>query len=204
MPAKSYSKKFIPFVNAMTLLLVVLIVYSVFFFGAGWLHMYSTYRQEKIIANLYVSQKYVKDGKPTFKFTYTPTKENRSAFWTLFKGQIRAPVESASGELYGDKLYIEASFLKVSKHFKVFPTNTLYKIDGIRTGYFSGDTLLAIGEDVVEITAGPDTITPELTKNTNSYKYFIDDAFEYSYSVDVQPTDKVYNVIIRNDSIVLK
>jgi hypothetical protein len=197
-------RSLVNFLSAAVFLLCLFIVIGGILAAALWLHTFKVFTQEKTVAELYVSQKYIKDGKPTVRIRYTPY-DDVSGWWGVFGSESNSTDKEVEAEIIGDRVFIEADFVRWNNWLTFLNFKPVYKINRIAPSFQrSADVKQYPIDEFVDINGGPDEFAARLQENPGKYKWFAQSVFISSAGTNALSEDATYLVKVTEDAVVLE
>ena len=184
-------------------ILSVFIVVGAFFSVTVWLHTYKVYTQEKVVAELRVSKKVIKDGKPTFSVTYTPIADV-SGLWGFLGSSSKTAGKEIEIELVGDQVFVSADYVRWQDWLTFINMKPLYKVDRISTGFQKTSDYKSINVDAIDVNGGRDWFAGSLQSNPDALGWMAQSVFISSAGVNVSNDEVSYRVISTEDALVLE
>ncbi len=187
---------------ATVFLLTLVIIIGGIFSTAIWLHTYRVFTQEKVVADLHVSKKVIKDGKPTFTVKYIPY-DDVSGLGAVWNSKSPSDDKEVDFDMVGDQIFINADFVKWNDKVTFLGVKPMYKVNRILPGFQEASDYSKYGVTVKDLNGGPDAFAKKLQENPGKYKWLAESVFISSAGVNVQNEDRNYKVIITEDALIL-
>jgi preprotein translocase subunit SecG len=177
-------------------------------FVAAWLHTYKVFTQEKIVAEVTISELYEdEDGTPSFTVTYEPY-DDVSGWWGIFGVDADSSDESFEIELEGDQVFFRSDLIRWSDPLTLINFKPVYKVYEVRSDFDSLEDRdkydPSSKETGYKINGGRDDIVKNLQKNSDDYSWFAQGIFITSAGVDVHDEEKKYSLIVTEDALVIE
>lgn len=196
-------RSLISFLVATIFLLTVFILIGSILSAAIWLHTFKVFTQETVAADLYVSKKVIKDGKPTFTVRYVPH-DDVSGFWGILGSNAKSTDAVVETDMIGDQVFVNADFIKWNSWVTMLNVKPVYKINRITPGYQNSLDYERFGVKVTDVNGGPDWVAARLQENQQKFNWFASSVFISSAGINVLPEDAAYKVVVTEDAVTLK
>lgn len=188
--------------------LSLLILILTIVFVAAWLHTYKVFTQEKIVAEVTVSEQYEKDdGTPAFTVTYKPY-DDVSGWWGIFGSDADSTDEQFEVELEGDQVFFRSDLIRWSDPLTLINFKPVYKVYEVRSDFDDLDDREKYDPEASDtgykVNGGRDTVAKNLQKNSGNLSWFAQSVFISSSGVDVQNEERTYSLIVTEDALVIE
>jgi hypothetical protein len=184
-------------------ILAIFLVLGAFFSVAVWMHTYKALTRETVVADVYVSKKVIKDGKPTFTVRYVP-REDVSGWWGIFGSDARSTDAIVSSELVGDQVFFTADYIRWNNWVTLLNVKPMYKTNRVSSGFRNAEDYQRFNVSAVDINGGPDWIAAKMQENPKRYNWLAQSIYLSSAGVNVQNEDAAYKLISTKDALVLE
>lgn len=196
-----HKRSIIEFFLATVTVLSIILVVGAFFAFSAWMYTYSALTEEKVVAELYVSKKIIKDGVPTFKVRYVPISGDPVMF---FWGEGNSNNDEIKVEMYGDQFFVDASFIRWQNWMTLLGFDPVYKVYRVKSDYRNLEERNKYRTTAFDINGGPDKVVEDFAENEKFLGFIIQSGFISSAGQNVGNEDQVYNVVVTKDAIVLE
>jgi hypothetical protein len=182
-------------------ILSLFIVLGAFFSLALWVHTFNVFTQKKVIAEIQVSEKYFRDGKPTFKVKYIP-KDDESGFFGLIKPDTSDEIVEL--EMTGDQIFIDTDFVQWKDWLTFINFKPVYKVSRLKTGFQKSEDYNNFKVQVLDINEGPDPFVAKLRNYPEKYTWLAQSVYIPSPGTDIQNQSRTYELVATEDSITIR
>jgi hypothetical protein len=184
-------------------ILSIFLVLGTIFSVAVWLNTYKVLTRETVVANIYVSKKVIKDGKPTFTVHYVP-REDVSGWWGIFGSKAHSADAEVTTELVGDQVYVEADYIRWNNVLTLMNIKPVYKTNRIKSGFQNVDDYQRYHVGAVDLNGGPDSFAKKLQGNPDKFSWLAQSVYISSAGINVQDEETSYKVVSTKDAMVLE
>ncbi len=122
--SKTRNLNIVEFLIKVIVVLVIFIVVGAFLVFSSWMYTYNALTDERVVAELYISKKIIKDGVPTIRVRYVPL-DNSPALPFLPQ---QNDMNSIEVELSGDQVFIDANFIRWQNWVTLLNIKPVYKV----------------------------------------------------------------------------
>lgn len=189
-------------VTTIIVLCVFLVIGAIFSFGV-WLNTYKVLTQETVVADIYVSQKIIKDDRPTFTVTYKP-RADVSGWWGIFGSKAKSADSEITVEMIGDQVFFSADYIRWNNWVTLFNVKPVYKTNRINSGFQKIEDYQKYYVDAVALNGGQDSIAASLQENPKRLEWFAQSVYISSAGVNVLSEEASYKLIATKDALVLE
>lgn len=209
---KIYKKKF-SLVNVLStiifVLTIILIISSLAFLGAI-LHTYKVFTQEKLVAEIKVSElKTKEDDKPYFTLEYIPY-DDTSGFWGILGSNRDSTDESFIVELTGDQVFFRSDFVRWSDFMTLLNFKPVFKLYSIRSDFedpqdydkYLGE--LTSKEISYEMNGGRDGFSKKIQENSRLLTWFAQSVYISSAGIDIGNEPQTFYLKATEDALVIE
>lgn len=193
-------RSFVDFLIGTIILLLIIVTLGAFISVSAWLYTYKALTQEKVVAELYVGKKVVKDGVPTTRVRYVPLREEPAFFF----GQEYQSGTEIRQDLSGDQVFVDANFIRWENWVTLTGTKPVYKVYRVKSDYRNLSDRDKYRSTAFDVNGGSDQFIIDLEKDQQNYRWFMQSAFISSAGVNVSDEDQKYDVVITKDAVVLE
>lgn len=176
--------------------LIVILIFNV----SGWLYTYNTLTDEKIIGEILISKKILKDGIPSGNVkVILYDQENLLPF---SKGEKEK--NSLSLDFNGDMIFIDAYFIRWENWLVMLGFKPVYKIYRIKSDFRDIEKANTYKRDIIDLSSSNDNYIFENINENYFLKFFIQGAFISSVGQSLTNSEQKFNILVTKDGIVLE
>lgn len=194
-------KSLVEFLIGTVILLLIVIVVGGFLAFSAWMYTYNALTEEKIVGELDISKKVIKDGVPTYTVRYVPIQQD-AAFGFLGKNDNNGHVVQST--MNGDQVFIDANFIRWENWMTLIGFRPVYKVYRVKSDYKDLNERNNFKSTAFDMNGGSDKFVEDFANGDKSFGWFVQGAFISSAGQNVTDQDQVYNVIVTKDAIVLE
>lgn len=183
-------------------LAILLVVVAATSFGI-WMYTFKALTEEKTVAELQVSGRVFKDGKPTFTVRYIPKNEAPAIpFWS---NNVDDPdSKEFRSEMGGDQVFIDANFIRWANWSTLVGFKPVYKVYRVKSDYQNLDDREEFKSSAFERNGGQDGFIKEFDANKNTWGWLVQSAYISSAGVNINEDAQKFDVIVTKDGLVLE
>jgi hypothetical protein len=193
----------IGFLSSVIFVLCIFIVVGTILSFSLWIHTYKVFTEERVVAELSVSKKYIKDGKPTFTIKYTPL-DDISGFWGIFGADKRSSDNVVvEKEFIGDRFFVESDYISWKNWVTFLNVKPVYKISRITPGFINVEDYKKYNVDPANINGGPDSFFLKLESSQEKFNFFVSSVFISTAGADVMNEDVTYQIKVSPKALII-
>ena len=193
----------VEFLAGTVILLSIIIVIGGFLAFSAWMYTYNALTEEKIVAELSISKKVIKDGVPTYTVRYTPIQQD-AAFPLLGNSSTDTNGAVVQSTMSGDQVFIDANFIRWENWMTLIGFKPVYKVYRVKSDFKDLAERDKFKSTAFDMNGGSDQVVENFAQNDAGFGWFVQGAFISSAGQNVTDQDQVYNVIVTKDAIVLE
>ena len=193
-------RSLVEFLIGTVILLAIIILLGAFISVSAWLYTYKALTNEKVVAELYVGKKIIKDGVPTSRVRYVPLAED-SAF---FLGQQTNKADETVKDIAGDQVFVDANFIRWENWATLIGMKPSYKIYRVKGDFRDSVDRDNFRSSSFDLNGGSDDFIVDFEKSQQNYRWFVQSAFISSAGINVTDVDQAYDVVVTKDGVVLE
>lgn len=188
------------FVFSTIFVLVIFLIVILILNVSGWLYTYNTLTDEKIIGEILISKKTLKDGVPsgTVKIILYE-QENLLPFFKEEKQK-----NTLSLDFNGDMIFIDAYFIRWENWLVMLGFKPVYKIYRIKSDFRDIEKATSYKRDIIDLSSSNDDYIFENINEDHFLKFFIQGAFISSVGQSLTNSEQKFNILVTKDGIVLE
>jgi len=194
-------RSLVEFLLATVIILAIIIVVGTFFAFSAWMYTYNSLTEEKVVAELYISKKVIKDGVPTYKLRYVPIQQDAVI---PFLGNNTPDNSEIRADMNGDQVFVDANFVRWQNWMTLVGFDPVYKVYRVKSDFRNLEERNKFRTTAFDMNGGSDQIVEDFAKNDNTFGFLIQSGFISSAGQNVSDEDQVYNVVVTKDAIVLE
>lgn len=194
-------RSLVEFLVGTVILLSIVIIVGAFLAFSAWMYTYNALTEEKIVAELSISKKVVKDGVPTYTVRYTPLQQD-AAFSFLGSNDSNGKVVQST--MSGDQVFVDANFIRWENWMTLLGFKPVYKVYRVKSDFKVLSERDKFKSTAFDMNGGSDQFVEDFAKGDASFGWFVQGAFISSAGQNITDEDQVYNVIVTKDAIVLE
>ncbi len=184
-----------------TIILLLIIIFLGFFISiSAWLYTYKSLTTEKVVGELYVGKKVIKDGVPTSRVRYVPLKEESG----FYLGQQSMLGEEIRQDFKGDQVFIDTNMIRWENWVTLIGLKPVYKVYRVKSDFRNIADRDAFRSSAFELNGGSDDFILNFEKNQEAFRWLVQSAYISSAGINVSDQDQKFDVIITKDAVVLE
>jgi len=196
-------RSILTFLSATIFFLSLFIIIGAILSLSVWLHTYHVFTQEKLVAEVHISKKVMRDGKPTFHVKYIP-KDDVSGFWGMLGSDAKSDEIEVEFDMVGDQVFFNADFIRWKDWLTMVKFKPVYKVNRIVPGYQKAEDYKKFGVEVFDLNGGPDNFAAKLQDKPEKYRWLAKSVFFSGAGINVQDQDVVYELKVTEDALVIQ
>lgn len=193
----------VEFLIGTVILLAIVIIVGAFLAFSAWMYTYNALTEEKIVAELAISKKVIKDGIPTYTVRYTPIQQD-SAFPLIGNNSSETNGAVVQSSMNGDQVFIDANFIRWENWMTLVGFKPVYKVYRVKSDYKNLEDRDKFRSSAFDMNGGSDANVENFSENDAFFGWFVQSAFISSAGQNITDEDQVYNVIVTKDAVVLE
>lgn len=198
--SKTRNLNIVEFLIKVIVVLVIFIVVGAFLVFSSWMYTYNALTDERVVAELYISKKIIKDGVPTIRVRYVPL-DNSPALPFLPQ---QNDMNSIEVELSGDQVFIDANFIRWQNWVTLLNIKPVYKVYRIKSDFQQISDREKFNTKAIDINGGQDTFIVDFSRNPEMFQWLVQSVFVSSAGQNASDNDRVFYVVVTKDAIVLE
>jgi hypothetical protein len=193
-------RSFTDFLIGTIILLLLIVLIGGMLSVTAWLYTYNALTAEKIVGELTVSGRIIKDGVPVTRVTYRNLDREPAASF-LSSSQESFDI---TRELKGDQVFVDANFIRWENWVTLLGVRPVYKVYRIKSDFINLEDRNRFKTSAFDVNGGPDNFIIDLEKSQSNYRWAIQSTFISSAGINISNETQVFNIVVTNDAIVLE
>jgi hypothetical protein len=195
-------RSLVSFLVSTILVLVLLLIVGAFLAFSAWMYTYKALTNEKVVGELHVSGKTIKDGVPTYTVRYVPLDQESVL---PFVGSSNDADKEVRADMQGDQVFVDADFIRWENWATLVGVSPVYKVYRIKSDYNDINERNKFRSSAFDMNGGPDEFVEGFaTEESKTFDWLVQSVFISSAGINITNESQIFNVIVTKDAVVLE